>query len=154
MCAFCITFRSSKFIHCRSSEPSSCDIPQLIFDSQKILHCCSSILQASNGTITVPNISGGSSQYVVTSTGLNLSEQTSAATTASVTQLSESVSSVDKSSKLVYAVCKGNSTITDCMIGLEHLSPTNIENTMMSLWLDALKLGPYISFDARAAMLI
>lgn len=51
--------------------------------------------QANNGTITLPSVSGGSNQYVVTSTGLNkTADETSNSTLASVTQLSENVSLV------------------------------------------------------------
>lgn len=49
-------------------------------------------LQASNGTITLPNVAGGSSQYVVTSTGLNTSQTSEASSVGSISELSESVS--------------------------------------------------------------
>lgn len=46
-------------------------------------------MQANNGTIVVPSVTGGSNEYVVTSTGLN--QTASTAIPNSVTQLSQTV---------------------------------------------------------------
>lgn len=48
-------------------------------------------LQASNGTVVVPNVRGGSTEYVVTSTGLNQTATTSTASAGAITELSSQV---------------------------------------------------------------